>query len=67
MKPILQIILDTEITVVNNEIMTFLHRQTSRLLASLKSKLPEHYNRDTKLVDLHSAKNDLKFSKRSKK
>ena len=48
--------LDTEIIILNNEVVTFVHRKESKLPVPWESKVPKHYKRNTLLGELHRAK-----------
>ena len=48
--------IDTEIIVLNNEAVTFVHRKESKLPVPWKSKVPKHYKRNALLGELHRAK-----------
>ena len=48
--------LDNEIIVLNNEVVTSLHRKESKLPVTWESKVPKHYKRSTLLGKLHGAK-----------
>ena len=48
--------LDTETIILNNEVVTSVHRKESKLPARWESKVPKHYKRNTLLGELHRAK-----------
>ena len=48
--------LDTEIIILNNEVVTSVHRKESKLPVPWESKVPKHYKRNTLLGELHRAK-----------
>ena len=48
--------LDTEIIILNNEVVTSVHRKESKLPVPWESKVPKHYKRSTLLGELHCAK-----------
>ena len=48
--------LDTEIVILNNEAVTFIHRKEIKLCVPWVSKVPKHYKRNTLLGELHPAK-----------
>ena len=48
--------LDTEIIILNNEVVTSVHRKESKLPVPWESKVPKHYKRYTLLGELHRAK-----------
>ena len=48
--------LDTEIIILNNEVVTSVHRKESKLPVLWESKVPKHYKRSTLLGELHRAK-----------
>ena len=48
--------LDTEIIILNNEVVTSVHRKESKLPAPWESKVSKHYKRNTLLGELHRAK-----------
>ena len=60
--------LDTEITILNNEVVTSVHRKESKLPAPWESKVPKHYKRNTLLGELHRVKKiSSNFQKEVKK
>ena len=48
--------LETEIIILNNEVVTSVHRKESKLPVPWESKVPKHYKRNTLLGELHRAK-----------
>ena len=48
--------LDTEIIILNNEVVTSVHRKESKLPVPWESKVPKHYKRSTLLGEFHRAK-----------
>ena len=48
--------LDTEIIILNNEVVTSVHRKESKLPVPWESKVPKHYKCNTLLGELHRAK-----------
>ena len=48
--------LDTEIIILNNEVVTSVHRKESKLPLPWESKVPKHYKRSTLLGEFHRAK-----------
>ena len=52
----LPIFLDTEIIILNNEVVTSVHRKESKLSVPWESKVPKHYKRKTLLSEPHRAK-----------
>ena len=48
--------LHTEITILNNEVVTSVHRKESKLPVPWEFKVPKHYKRKTLLGELHHAK-----------
>ena len=48
--------LDTEIIILNNNVITSVHRTESKLPVPWESKVPKHYKCNTILGELHHAK-----------
>ena len=48
--------LDTEIIILNDEVVTSVHRKESKLPLPWESKVPKHYKRNALLGELHQAK-----------
>ena len=48
--------LDTEIIILNNNVITSVHRTESKLPVPWESKVPKHYKCNTILSELHHAK-----------
>ena len=48
--------LDTEIIILNNEVITSVHRKESKLSVPWEFKVLKHYKRNTVLEELHCAK-----------
>ena len=48
--------LDTEIIILNNEVVTSVHRKESKLPVPWESNVAKHYKRNTLLGELHRAK-----------
>ena len=48
--------LDTEIIILNNKVVTSVHRTESKLPVPWESKVPKHYKHNTLIGELHRAK-----------
>ena len=48
--------LDTEIIILNNVVVIFVHRKENKLSVPWESKVPKHYKSNTLLGELHRAK-----------
>ena len=48
--------LDTEIIILNNEVVTYVLRKENKLPVPWESKVPKHYKRNTLLGELHRIK-----------